>query len=300
MKFYLKRIYEISMKKVRKIIRKLTPKSWHLFLVTFYRIFANAIIFLRIQKPITKILGQKWKRSHKYIEVDITHNCNMKCINCSRSCRQAPTIEGMNAQQIKKFVKESIDNKIKWEIIRVMGGEPCLHPNLIKILNILLEYKKKESPNSTIELTTNGFGKKVKESLNRVPEDVKVINTSKKSSNQFFYKFNKAPKDSIIYKFADFSNGCPAIKNVGFGLNRYGYYPCANAGSIDRVLGFDIGRKKLPSKDDLMRDLLNKFCRYCGIFGYGSTIRFNKEIISKVWKEAYDKYKKKKPKLSLY
>ncbi len=285
---------------MRKIIRKLTPKSWHLRLKTIYSSFSKISDFIRVQKPITKMLGRKWKRSLKLIEIDITHDCNLKCLNCCRSCKQAPTNEEMTVDQIKKFVKESIDKKANWEMIRVMGGEPTLHQNLIEILNILAEYKKNHSPETKIELVTNGFGNTLNKISSKIPKEIIIHNTAKKLAIQHFYKFNLAPKDSKKYKYADFSNGCPAICNVGIGLNRYGYYACANCGAIDRVMGLNIGRKKLPSSDDLMRDQLDACCRYCGIFGYGSTIRSKKEVMSPSWKKAYEKYKKEKPSLPLY
>jgi len=45
----------------------------------------------------------------------------------------------MSVEQIQKFINESVDNNVKWERIRVMGGEPTLHPDIFEILNLLLE-----------------------------------------------------------------------------------------------------------------------------------------------------------------
>jgi hypothetical protein len=254
--------------------------------------------FIRVQKPVTKLFRPEYTRSRKYIEIDITYRCNLKCINCNRSCRQAPTNEQMTVEQIQKFIKESIDNNVNWERIRVMGGEPTLHPNVIEILNLLLEYKKKYSPDTCIELDTNGFGKIVNDVLSKVPKEIEIENTSKKSELQLFYLFNMAPKDSIRYNYADYSSGCQVISVDGFGLTPYGYYPCAAAGGIDRIFGFDIGRKKLPSYEDSMTDQLQTFCKLCGRFHAGK--RTNSELMSPTWKIAYENYKKRKPKLSLY
>jgi hypothetical protein len=81
----------------------------------------------------------------------------------------------------------------------------------------------------------------------------------------------------------------------------YGYYCCALAGSIDRVFGFDIGRKELPSINDTMADQLQVFCELCGYFFSGNYFhKYTSEIISPSWKEAYKNYNKMKPSLSLY
>lgn len=255
-------------------------------------------LFIRRQKPVTRLLGEKYSRSNKFIEIDITYNCNLKCFNCDRSCTQAPSNEQMSVEQIRKFIKESIESNVRWERIRVLGGEPALHPDLIEILNILLDYKKRNSSGTKIQLATNGFGKIVNTVLSNVPEEIEILNTSKESKVQPFYPFNIAPKDSTLWKYSDYSSGCWVTSGCGMGLTRYGYYPCAPAGGIDRVFGFDYGRKRLPSPDDSMRDLLKHFCKYCGHFR--NIRRTNKEIISPTWKKAYEKYKITKPNLSLY
>ena len=254
--------------------------------------------FMRVQKPITQIFGPEYTRSRKYIEIDITYRCNLKCINCDRSCRQAPTNEQMTVEQIQKFVDESIDSNAKWERIRVMGGEPTLHPNVIEILNLLLGYKKNISPDTCIELDTNGVGKKVNGILSKVPKEIEIENSSKESKILPFYPFNMAPEDSLRYRSADYSSGCRITSVDGIGLTPYGYYPCAAAGSIDRIFGFDIGRKKLPSYNDSMTDQLEVFCKLCGHFRAAK--RTNKELMSPTWKKAYENYKQIKPKLALY
>lgn len=254
--------------------------------------------YIRVQKPITKLFGPEYARSRKYIEIDITYRCNLNCINCNRSCRQAPTNEQMTVEQIQKFVKESIDINVKWERIRVMGGEPTLHPNVIEILNLLLDYKKIYSQDTCIELDTNGIGKTANAVLVKAPKEIEIENSSKESKVQLFYPFNMAPKDSIRYRYADYSQGCRVISVDGIGLTPYGYYPCTVAGGIDRIFGFDIGRKKLPSYDDSMTDQLETFCKLCGHFRAAK--RTNKEVMSPTWQIAYENYKKRKPKLALY
>jgi hypothetical protein len=50
------------------------------------------------------------------------------------------------------------------------------------------------------------------------------------------------------------------------GLTPFGYYSCAPAGGIDRVIGFDMRHKTLTAPDDQMYELRDKVCRYCGHF----------------------------------
>ena len=73
------------------------------------------------------------------------------------------------------------------------------------------------------------------------------------------------------------------------GLTPFGYYSCAPAGGIDRVIGFDMGHKTLPAPDDQMYELRDKVCRYCGHF-IGRRISTDKPGVSAIWKKAYEKY----------
>ncbi len=254
--------------------------------------------WLRVQKLPTKLLGPKHARSRESIEIDITYHCNLKCINCNRSIRQAPSQDQMTIEQIEKFINESIENKITWKRIRVLGGEPTLHPNIHEILDLLLKYKHSHSPKTCIQIFTNGFGDKINRVLSKISKEIIIENSSKNSGGQLFLPFNISPKDSILYKFADYSNGCWVSFFCGIGLTPYGYYPCAVAGSIDRVYGFDIGKKKMPALNDSMFEQLQIFCKLCGLFKYAKDTK--KTIISNSWEKAYKNYKTKKPKLSLY
>lgn len=255
------------------------------------RLYKRIYLFIRIQKPITRLLGPKYTRSRRSIQIDITYQCNLKCINCNRSCKQAPSNEQISLKQIQKFVDESIHNNIKWGRVSILGGEPTLHPDIFEILDLLLKYKNTYSPDTTIEIFSNGTGETVNNVLSKISKEIEVTVThsQKISKTSGFYPFNNAPKDSIVYKFSDYSNGCWIISNCGMGLTPRGYYPCAIAGAIDRIFGFNCGKKELPSNDESMVEQLQIFCRLCGHFKPIARLT-NKEIMSSTWKKAYKKY----------
>lgn len=258
----------------------------------------GALWLIRVQAPMTRLLGPCYARSRKSVEIDITYRCNLTCHNCNRSCGQAPSVDQMTVDQLRKFTSESDENGIKWENIRILGGEPTLHPDILEILELLVDYTRRSSPDTRIHLATNGFGRRVENVLSQLPSAIAVENSQKTSSEQFFHPFNVAPQDRLEFRHADYSNGCEQTFRWGIGLTPYGYYPCALAGSIDRVFGFDIGRKTLPQPDDPMIDHLQVFCRLCGMFRYANHTR--QQMMSPSWVEACAKYKKSKPVLSLY
>lgn len=283
-------------------IKKLKLKGYYA-LVWCRRFALSNYGYIRSLKPVSALFGPLFKRSRDCIEIDITYACSLACYNCNRSVRQAPSTEGMSVDQIKKFVQESIDRGKKWKRIRLLGGEPVIHPKIFEILDLLLEYKHNFSGGTEIAVHTNGYGKAVEKRLPLMPKEVVIVNTSKESDVNWFYPFNLAPKDSLFYKFADYSVGCRVPVDCGIGLTPYGYYPCAAAGGIDRVLGQDIARKGLPDDADDMRDQMEKLCAYCGNFKMGGYPMFGQvdyEVSSPSWDEAYARWRELKPKLSSY
>ncbi|TET14037.1 MAG: hypothetical protein E3J77_05445 [Actinobacteria bacterium] len=206
----------------------------------------------------------------------------------------------MTVEQIRLFLDESIAGKIRWERIRILGGEPTLHPNLLEIIDMIRNWRLDYAPEALIELNTNGYGHRVREVLRLIPDDIIIKNSNKNCREQLFDSFNIAPSDKIAYQFADFRNGCYLAKMSGIGLTPYGYYPCAPAGAIDRVFGFDTGRDRLPTEDDDLYDQLKKFCRLCGHFERRFHSKVHRPTMSKTWENAYELYSIKRPILHRY
>jgi hypothetical protein len=252
-------------------------------------------------------VGPEFRTTLDALEIDLTFQCNLKCLNCDRSCSQAPDNSMMTIPQIEKFVQESVAADKRWARIRLMGGEPMLHPDIFEIVEVLDNYRREQSPATNIEIITSGFGNEVNDRLRRVPEGVGVVNSRKTSRYQEkFDAFNLAPCDKWYYFFTDFVNACWETGYIGCGLNRYGYYHCAPAGSIDRVFGFNMGIKKLPGDISAFDEQKRNLCKYCGHFPPGESIlpehkgTIHGEPRSKKWTAAYQKFAESPPVLSLY
>lgn len=260
--------------------------------------------------------GPPYRPTHQRIIIDITSACNLSCVDCNRSCasNQAPAREHMTPDQIRKFIAESVDQKRRWTAILVEGGEPTAHPQLDQIVQLLDDYKRKHSPWSWIQINTNGYSEAARRLASRVPAGVEVYSSDKRGPLQELHSaFNVAPVDLPEYAGADYSQGCFQPAQYGLGLNRYGYYPHPACGGIDRVFGFDIGRKTLPTPDDDMRDHFPRLCRYCGFFRvFNRAVQpdFNRsptaaEVarrgeLTASWQEAYRRYRSAPPSLKVY
>lgn len=249
----------------------------------------------RVGRVATAVAGPAYARSRDRIELDITWACNLRCFNCNRSCEQAPTGEQMTVDQVRRFVDESLARGKRWQRIRVLGGEPTLHPELRAILAELLRYRAESRADVVIELASHGHGDRVQAALAALPPGVTVDNSAKTSAEPPFDTFNVAPIDLPSYAGADFRNGCAVTEVCGIGLTPYGYYPCAVAGGIDRIFGLDRGRKQLPNDADDLHAELDAFCRLCGHFKREHGPPVTRPVRSATWDEAYVRWAADKP-----
>jgi hypothetical protein len=191
----------------------------------------------------------------------------------------------MPVDRVRSFLDESRRMGIEWRRIRLLGGEPTLHPELPSMLEALMTYRRTHHSGMRIVLCTNGSGRRVRRTLDSLPEGVEVKNTFKGQRQRLFRPFNMAPRDLKRNRWADFSSGCRILTDCGIGLTPMGIYPCAIAGGIDRIFGFGLGRQELPDAPDDMADQLDVFCRLCGHFGFAWPTRRVRR--SATWENAY-------------
>lgn len=261
--------------------------------ITLGRLVLDFLQFIRSQKSLTRALGPPFFRSRTRVEIDLTYRCNLRCENCNRSCTQAPDNMDISLDRVAGFIEQSISMGLAWDRIRLLGGEPTLYPRIHEAVKLLLDYKKKHRPGLRLVVCTNGAGRKVNDVLQRLPREVEIKMTPKFSGRPLFRPFNLAPVDNVLFRWSDFSAGCRIIHDCGLGLTPMGYYPCAVAGGIDRIFGWNMGRTRLPDADDDMRDMMAVFCKYCGHFGFLWPSKQRK--MSTTWKTAYEEYRRAHP-----
>ena len=255
---------------------------------------------LRIQPLMTRLLGPQYRRSRDRIEIDITYRCNLRCVNCNRSIARAPENLDIATDKIVEFVEDSLRRSLRWRRIRLLGGEPTLHPQFMQIVELLRSYRDRGNLCS-IEIVTNGYGSVVNRQLKQLPADIWVENSRKKPGYQGgFRPFSMAPADDPAYSRVCFINGCEIISVCGMGLTPQGYYPCALSGGIDRIVGRHIGRTNLPDPDDDMEDILEWACPLCGRFKDGHHMPKERipllttELISPSWEQLYDEWNQRR------
>jgi hypothetical protein len=191
----------------------------------------------------------------------------------------------MPVADVENFIVQSIEKKIAWKRIRILGGEPTLHSRILDIIDLLIGYQRIYNPSVKLVLGTNFFGNRVHQVLHKVPDAITIKSTLKSSRVNLFKPFNVAPVDTFFNRFSDYGCGCRIIADCGLGVTPSGYYMCAIAGGIDRVFGYNLGREEIPGESDSMSDQMLSFCRLCGHFGFQWPTRKSK--ISRTWSSAY-------------
>ena len=108
----------------------------------------------------------------KKIYIEITNICNLKCSFCSKSNR---TLKEMTIDEFEEILKK-INNYTDYIYLHVKG-EPLIHSNLDKIIEITNKYNKK------VCITTNGVFLKNKLDILKKYNNIYQINISLHSEN---------------------------------------------------------------------------------------------------------------------
>lgn len=92
----------------------------------------------------------------------IYRHCNFTCSNCSEidftecGIKYGKTNETMSLQDVKDICNKCIRNKIKFESLTLLGGEPTMHPQFAEIVNHIFGFKRLLY--ERLRIFTNGTG----------------------------------------------------------------------------------------------------------------------------------------------
>jgi len=185
------------------------------------------------------------------IELNITLRCNLACPNCNRLCHiYRDRTEHMSLSQIEKFINQAkVGGRV--DKLKVLGGEPLLHPQFKEIYYMLCEAAK------------DGIIRQIKIESNKTiphPEVEAFPFVSWKGRIQSKKKHQPilwSPKD---LGFDTRVGVCQQISKCGFSLDKYGYLPCSLAIMLCRLFDMtDMYRYEFPTTTwDL-----DKICKHC-------------------------------------
>ena len=188
-------------------------------------------------------------RKFKKIYIEITNICNLSCSFCSVDNRkkQEITLEKM------EYLLKNINNYTDYVYLHVKG-EPLLHSNLNKILDLCQKYNKK------VNITTNGTLLKSKLSELSHPI-VRQINISLHSENnkdkyidEVFETVDKLKDKIIIFRFWTMDNGKMNNKSTEIVEKIKKYYSLSTE-TVEKIKT----EKHIKIRENLYIDKANEF-----------------------------------------
>lgn len=234
------------------------------------------------------------------IQLEITYRCNLMCSRCNRHCNLAflPYLRDadMTLPQIEKFIRQVKDNNVHLEQIRVLGGEPLLHPRVEEFLFKLHAELMAAGKVDQIVIVTNGIIPS-RERLGNLMTDPRTrhlfenekirFQTSRPGKEHAFRGVLIAPADMGL-KWRE----CCVPRVCGSLLNTYGYWPNGNCAAIARLFYQpQYCRHTYPVIfEECWPDLENDLCRYC-VKGNRVLLYNDSDTISRSYEQALDRWK---------
>lgn len=116
---------------------------------------SNRLTAIRDSKPFSSFLTDTFNRQHDYLRISITEKCNLRCVYCmpEEGVPLTPKKHLLTPQEIQYisslFVSQGVTK------IRLTGGEPTIHPQIMSIIRDLGSLR--QNGLREIALTTNGI-----------------------------------------------------------------------------------------------------------------------------------------------
>ncbi|HWL85697.1 MAG TPA: radical SAM protein [Polyangiaceae bacterium] len=95
--------------------------------------------------------GQDGRVRLEAFELHVAEHCNLRCANC---CNMSPLVSErfLSISEVQSIC-QSMSGSIVADVLKIMGGEPLLHPNIVDILHIL----RASGVGDKVRLFTNGL-----------------------------------------------------------------------------------------------------------------------------------------------
>lgn len=105
-----------------------------------------------VLNKIKLLFRKKMQSKLPYLELHILDHCNLNCAGCDHYCPLVTEEKFIDIEEFTEDIKE-LSKKIDFKIIRLMGGEPLLHPHVNKFIEVTRKYY----PSNDIRIVSNGI-----------------------------------------------------------------------------------------------------------------------------------------------
>jgi hypothetical protein len=150
------------------------------------------------------------------------------------------------------------------------------------------------APALRLTLATHGHGERTMRRLSELASAfpwLQVLNSKKTGPVQpDFVAPCVAPVDLDPWAATHRYEGCSVSGHCGISMYFAGFYPCAVAGTIDRVFGLDQAIKSLADVTEAA--MIEKYQIFCHLCGYYRPIRAGSQtLLSPIWRAVLERYR---------
>lgn len=195
-------------------------------------------------------------------EMNLTLRCNAQCKNCNRHCDRYPDRgeeEDMTVEQISRFIDQIADSPIKVKRLKLLGGEPLLHPDFEAIYFMLAK------------ATDDGLIQKIKiESNGIIPHPHVGRHDNIRWAGKPFKRKKHLP---VLWSPTDMgleTPGCPCSmpRICGISLDAYGYSLCSMCPMMLRIFQceefYALYADEFPGNwQEVFVDTIKTICPHC-------------------------------------
>ena len=224
-------------------------------------------------------------------DIDITYNCNLACKWCNRLCGTEFNCAEhmMTFEQYSKYIDIILPYVTRESEIRLLGGEPTLHPQFLPFLELAIT-KIRPRMIRPILLFTDGVGKKVTTVLDQVRANfitathmeseygvrkfllpkhfpsAQVIIVQSKTDPAFVlrqhYPITRALQDFDYLEKTFKLNKCRNYVKNGYGITPYGIYICSACTTLARIYRLGNGFDHVPTDEETTAQS-QRMCKFC-------------------------------------
>ncbi len=170
---------------------------------------------------------------NKSCEIQILLACNWNCISCDQGSQFSAVSwvkrGTMRMTQIEHFVREMHEHNAFIGRLRLVGGEPSLHPELIDMVKFLHRSLVERGHVHRLELVTNGSKPERLQPVKHLLR-VRVSNEADKAKHHVANFINTPASLGYAGKV------CSAPWHCGFSLCHFGFFPCSSGAGVARFM----------------------------------------------------------------
>jgi hypothetical protein len=186
-------------------------------------------------------------------DLNVQYICSARCGFCNRGLDLFTIPNGaMTIDQVKIVIEKWRKAEIFIKKLKISGGEPSLHKDLVEIVQLLLD----SGIVGTVWVLSNG----IKKDLPKLPRGarwkVDPIVLSPKQGWKNHQPFLVSPDDYEI-RSDNCGKTCSTVKHCGHGVEAFGFSQCGVAGFLGHLLGID------PYSEEPVLELDERLCKHC-------------------------------------